>query len=159
MSCKMGAGEKVKKSIGEKELAVQEVKKIDYNNVVRSMDEVTRRDLGDGYINIYSKTYGALTVVLDFVDMLKVTREWQGFCIQSTNTKKEGRNPSLYPVAYRYENGKTIVKKIHSILGIEVPEGFVIDHLDGNTFNNRRSNFEVVTRGENTRRARIKKEV
>lgn len=37
------------------------------------------------------------------------------------------------------------------------PRGYVIDHVNGDTFDNRKSNLEVVTRAENTRRAQIKK--
>lgn len=138
-------------------MVVQEVKEIDYFNIVKGFDPATKRNLGSFILVINSKTYGEKELVLDYCDYLMLKRFWSGFCIQSTNTKKEGKNPSLYPVVWKYENGKTIVRKVHSVLGIEVPEGYVIDHLDGNTFNNQRSNFEVVTRAENTRRAQIKR--
>lgn len=108
-------------------------------------------------IEIKSKTYGIKQLELDYFDVHNLVQKYSGFCIQSTNTKGENKNPSLYPVVWKYENGKTIVRKVHSVLGIEVPKGHVIGHLDGNTFNNQRSNLEVVTRAENTRRAQIKR--
>lgn len=138
-------------------MAVQEVKEIDYYGIVKNFDPATKRDLGSVDIPINSKTYGLRILELSFVDYYMIKREYRGFCIQSTNTKREGKNPSLYPVVWKYEDGKTIVRKVHSVLGIKVPDGYVIDHLDGDTFNNNRSNLEVVTRAENTRRAQVKR--
>lgn len=138
-------------------MAVQEVKEIDYYNVIRGFDEETKKSFGDMEFTIKSKTYGEKVMKIGVSNFWALTHFWQGFCIQSTNTKREGKNPSLYPVVWRYENGKTIVRKVHSALGIQVPEGFVIDHLNGDTFDNRRENLEVVTRAENTRRAQIKR--
>ena len=138
-------------------MVVQEVKEIDYYKVIGSMDDKTKIGFGDMEFKINSKTYGQKTVHIGVSDFYALTHFWSGFCIQSTNTKGKGKNPSLYPVVWRYENGRTIVRKIHSVLGLQVPEGYVVDHLDGNTFNNRRNNLEVVTRAENTRRAQVKK--
>lgn len=106
---------------------------------------------------INSKTYGEKVLLLDFPDLITASN-WRGFCIQSTNKKSKGQNPSLYPVVWKYENGKTIVRQVHKVLGIGCPIGHVIDHLNGNTFDNRRCNLEVITRAENTRRAQLKKE-
>lgn len=109
-------------------------------------------------INISSKTYGTKVLKISCRDFyLFISDEWRGFCIQSTNKKSKGQNPSLYPVVWKYKNGKTIVRQVHKVLGIECPIGHVIDHLNGNAFDNRRCNLEVITRAENTRRAQLKK--
>lgn len=47
------------------------------------------------------------------------------------------------------------VRMHHFILGLrphELPHGHVVDHVDGNSLNNMRSNLEVVTQTENMRR-------
>ena len=110
-------------------------------------------------ILINSKTNGEHYTIVDkkALDHLQSFPGFRGFCIQSTNTKKEGRNPSLYPCIYG-RDPRTLryyVKQIHKVLIPIVPYGFVIDHKDGDTFNNRFSNLEIVTRAENTRRAQI----
>ena len=104
-------------------------------------------------ILIKSKTHGEHIVQLSTREDYDAVRKYNGVCIQSTNTRRPGKNPTLYPCVHKYENGKTIVKQVHRVLGIEVPEGYVIDHIDGDTFNNCRFNLEVVTRAENTRRS------
>jgi hypothetical protein len=38
--------------------------------------------------------------------------------------------------------------------GILIPEGFVVDHIDGDGCNNHISNLEIVSHGENIRRAK-----
>lgn len=41
---------------------------------------------------------------------------------------------------------------LHRFL-VSCPEGFVVDHVNGDTLDNRRTNLEVVTVSENNRRA------
>lgn len=101
---------------------------------------------------IESQTYGVRYVKLDFLQYVEICRNFRGFCIQSTNRKNEGQNPTLYPCVYDYKNGKTIVKQVHRALNLDIPKGHVVDHLNGDTFDNRLCNLEVVTRAENTRR-------
>lgn len=83
---------------------------------------------------------------------------FRGLCIQSTNTKKIGKNPTLYPCVYGKDpyTEKPFVKQIHRVIIPFVPSGHVVDHVNGNTFDNRLENLEVVTRAENTRRAQRK---
>lgn len=113
-------------------------------------------------LRIYSKTNGTHLLRLNHEDYRTIFSYpgFKGICIQSTNTKREGRNPSLYPVIYGKDpyTEKPYVKQIHKILIPAVPKGHVVDHINGNTFDNRRENLEIVTRAENTRRAQIKKE-
>ncbi len=110
---------------------------------------------------IYSKTNGRHLLKMDTVEYNLLFRYpgFKGICIQSTNTKRAGRNPSLYPVIYGKDpqTGKPFVKQIHKVLIPYVPRGLVVDHINGDTFDNRRKNLEVVTRAENTRRAQITK--
>lgn len=112
-------------------------------------------------LSMFSKTNGKHILKLDAKSFK--TLIWypgfRGLCIQSTNTKKEGNNPTLYPCIYGRDprTGRRYVKQIHRILRPYVPTGHVVDHIDGDTFNNELRNLEIVTRAENTRRARIKK--
>jgi hypothetical protein len=140
-------------------MLAQKVKEVDYYDIIQNFDSKTKEDLGISEIEISSKTNGVKILKLRYSDYIMLKHFWGGFCIQSTNTKGKGKgkNPSLYPVVWRYEKGKTIVKKVHSALGIEIPKGYVVDHLNGNTFDNRPCNLEVVTRAENTRRAQVKR--
>lgn len=112
-------------------------------------------------LKIYSKTNGTHLLKLDYEDYYTIFRYpgFKGICIQSTNTKREGRNPTLYPVIYgkNPQTDRPYVKQIHKIIMPVAPRGYVIDHVNGDTFDNRKSNLEVVTRAENTRRAQIKK--
>lgn len=110
---------------------------------------------------IYSKTNGRHLLTMDYEKYYELLRYpgFRGICIQSTNTKKEGKNPTLYPVIYGKDpqTGKPFVKQIHKVLIPYVRLGNVVDHINGDTFDNRLENLEVVTRAENTRRAQRKK--
>lgn len=83
---------------------------------------------------------------------------FKGLCIQSTNTKREGRNPTLYTCVYGKHPVTMVpyVKQVHRVLIPSVPKGYVVDHVNGNTFDNRFENLEIVSRAENTRRAQLK---
>lgn len=112
-------------------------------------------------MRIYSKTNGTRVLQLDerSYKTLFSYPGFRGFCIQSTNSKKGGRNPTLYPCIYG-RDPRTLrhyVKQVHRVLIPIVPFGCVVDHIDGNTFNNELRNLEVVTRAENTRRAQLKR--
>jgi hypothetical protein len=58
-----------------------------------------------------------------------------------------GQKP--YARRYCYKSKKRILMH-RQIMGF--PEGLVVDHLNDNSLDNRRSNLEAVTVGENTRR-------
>ena len=111
-------------------------------------------------IPMYSKTNGRHILKLDTksLSILIWYPGFRGLCIQSTNTKKEVNNPTLYPCIYGRDprTSRHYVKQIHKILCPYVPAGHVVDHVDGDTFNNELRNLEIVTRTENIRRAQIK---
>lgn len=102
---------------------------------------------------IISPTYGEKVVKIDFKSYVEICRNFKGFCIQSTNRKKEGQNPTLYPVVYGEIDGRKVVKQVHRAIFQNIPPGYVVDHLNGDTFDNRLCNLEIVTRAENTRRS------
>lgn len=55
-----------------------------------------------------------------------------------------------YAARGMHENGKIrIIKLHHEIIG-RPPEGYEIDHINGNRLDNRRSNLRVVTHQQNT---------
>lgn len=63
---------------------------------------------------------------------------------QAGNTSKPGNDPRWY--AMRKEGGVTVY--LHRAVACP-PAGLVVDHIDGDTLDNRRSNLRVVTHREN----------
>lgn len=63
--------------------------------------------------------------------------------------------PHMIRVNY---NGKLYA--IHRIIWTleveDIPEGYIIDHIDGNPFNNRLTNLRCITVAENTRNAKLR---
>lgn len=70
------------------------------------------------------------------------------------------------PTGYKYyEIGTTINKrkirtKVHRVVwtffNVSIPEGYEINHIDGNKFNNRIENLELVTHLENMKHAKAR---
>lgn len=48
-----------------------------------------------------------------------------------------------------HENGKLVIVKMHQAILGKQPEGFVIDHINGNKLDNRRCNLRIVTYQQN----------
>lgn len=46
---------------------------------------------------------------------------------------------------------------IYTLIHGEIPDGYIIDHLDGNGFNNKIENLALKTRGENMRNRKVNK--
>lgn len=60
--------------------------------------------------------------------------------------KWNGRGPNMYPATYvRGHKNKVVV---HRML-MSPPDGYEIDHIDGNELNNQRSNLRIVSRSQN----------
>jgi hypothetical protein len=74
---------------------------------------------------------------------------------------KEYDNRTKLPLAWRITHNKAryqahrIIYVLHS--KIEIPDGFIIDHLDGNPFNNKLDNLKLKTIRENNQNVRKKK--
>lgn len=49
----------------------------------------------------------------------------------------------------------TYAKKLHRVV-TGAPRGMVVDHINGNTFDNRRSNLRVCTRSDNTKNQKLR---
>lgn len=60
------------------------------------------------------------------------------------------KSRTFYPAASDKENGKRKWRKLHRLILGEDVKG-VIDHIDGNTFNNQRSNLRVCENRDNIR--------
>jgi hypothetical protein len=78
------------------------------------------------------------------VDMLDVLAGWRFFVNWVDRKRGIGW-------VRGYKNGKSAY--IHRLL-MDVPEGFVVDHVDGDTLNNRLENLRVVTPQENAQNKR-----
>lgn len=57
--------------------------------------------------------------------------------------------------AIRFENKKKV--RMHRLIAErvfgEIPEGYVVDHINHNSLDNRRENLEVITQSENMKRS------
>ena len=93
--------------------------------------------------------YFAIVDDADYEELAK--RKW---CVSG-----DSRTPQLkYAVRrlLREEAGGSarIVVKMHNVL-CPPPPGFIVDHINGNALDNRRSNLRIATRGENQRNTKI----
>lgn len=83
--------------------------------------------------------------IIDDSDFKLVSKYRWGFI-----SKKKRKH--MYPVTFISNNGKAGILSMHRLIVGEVPDGLVVDHVNGNSLDNRRSNLEIVTHGENIRR-------
>ena len=95
-------------------------------------------------IPINSKTHGEHLFFIDGEDFDKIRGFKWGF--------SKNRDNNLYVARGKYN---PVDKKISSIklhrLIMNCPEGLEVDHIDGNTLNNCRSNLRICTKDENKR--------
>jgi hypothetical protein len=82
-------------------------------------------------------------------------RGWDG----NNNTVLKTPNYTIgrYPRTSVRHNGKTYYYGIHQLVARcfigEVPNGFVVDHIDSNIYNPRLSNLQIITQQENNKKA------
>jgi len=89
-------------------------------------------------------TKGFVTVVDDEDFEWLTQRKWHA-CI--------GNRGKVYA---RSRNGGRTKIRMHQLI-MNPPDGFCVDHIDGNTMNNQRSNLRICTQAENGRNSRINK--
>lgn len=99
----------------------------------------------DGDIAFISLTKGHQTLI-DAIDLPLVER-WNWFA---------SINSQLQPYAVRrsYDVTPSKVIRLHRII-LDAPEWLDVDHIDGNTLNNRRSNLRLATRSQNCQNQKV----
>lgn len=94
-------------------------------------------------IPINSPKYGLKYFFIDGEDFVKV-KKYTWWLNYSKHTD------SFYIDSEYKDNKKRIKVKLHRYL-VDCPEGMVVDHIDGNTLNNCRSNLRICKLSENSR--------
>lgn len=97
----------------------------------------------DAHIVIVSRTHGVHTAIVDAHDIDLV--EGYSWCVRKDRTRRDGA--SFLPVA---RVGGRVTRMHHLIIG-RPPDGLVVDHIDGQPLNNRRSNLRLATPAMNSR--------
>lgn len=73
------------------------------------------------------------------------------------SASNESRKTKWYAVRFEIVCGKKVKIRMHRSVvqyaGHSIPEGHVVDHINHNSLDNRRSNLEVITQTENMRRS------
>jgi hypothetical protein len=90
----------------------------------------------------YAKTLRAVIDVDDLEKAQSITGKWLATYTNHTN----------YVITVEVIDGKKVTTPLHRFLYEHIPEGLVVDHINHDTLDNRRSkNLRVVTVGENAR--------
>lgn len=100
-------------------------------------------------LTFISKTHGKFTTLLDNEDFNRV-KDSGKWCV----VIKRGRPYFQKRVDYTKETRGRIVELHRWLMG--EPEGMYVDHIDGNTLNNSRTNLRVCTNAANIRNGRIR---
>lgn len=101
-------------------------------------------------LEIKSKIHGEFKVLLDDEDYLKVTT--LGRTARWCARVCKGRHSLVY-FQKRLTNGKLI--ELHRFL-MNFPQGMVVDHINGNTLDNRRENLRAIKNRSNVRKGKIR---
>lgn len=89
------------------------------------------------------KTNNKYSILVDMEDYERLSKyTWYA--------RKDTKSGKRYATAYTYTNGKRIVTGMHRLLlGLSLYDGKIVDHINGNTLDNRKSNLRLATRGQN----------
>lgn len=97
---------------------------------------------------IHSKACGRIVVTIsteDFERVLSNKNRW--------NVSKMGRRNKTYIYVYTRFGEKKI--GLHRFI-MNPPDGMVVDHIDGNTLNNLRTNLRICTHSQNLKNAAVR---
>lgn len=97
-------------------------------------------------IFVKSKHLGEVEVLIDTEDLELLENLNNTWCVHSNRKMSK-----FYINGYhRLENGRPRLIHLHRYI-LNAPKGKVVDHLNGNTFDNRKANLRVVTQNENSK--------
>ena len=103
---------------------------------------------------IESRTYGELEVLIDDEDLESV-QEHTWHVIKAHNGKFYVNTHVKHPDGGIYESGydkgrpKRTLLQLHRFIA-KAPKGKVVDHINGNTLDNRKENLRIVTHKQNS---------
>lgn len=84
--------------------------------------------------------------IVDDEDYQQLAEAKQLYCWHATKPDEAGR---VYAVRTKSIHGKKIKIRLHRQL-LDAPDGLYVDHINGNTLDNRRANLRLATNPQNT---------
>lgn len=81
---------------------------------------------------------------------LAIRQEWHGYISRQRRTNGDWRKARKYITRHIYKDGKRTTEEFHRVI-LNVQKGFEIDHINGDTLDNRRSNLRICTKSGNMR--------
>jgi hypothetical protein len=101
-------------------------------------------------LKIKSKKHGSFQVKLDNEDYEKVTNTWRSpkWCVRICKKRH-----NLVYLQKRLPSQRLI--ELHRFV-IGAKKGDIVDHINGNTLDNRKSNLRIVSNGANIRKGKIR---
>jgi len=109
--------------------------------VVKMTEEIkAKRDELAKIIKVVSPKHGVFNFIVDADEFIKLSKKkWY----------LQKYRAYAYAVRVERKNGTRKWFKLHRVI-TNAPEGMVVDHINGNTLDNRKSNLRVCTLGQNT---------
>lgn len=101
-------------------------------------------------LTINSKKHGTFKIKLDDEDYLKATTTWKspGWCVRKCQNRE-----NLFYFQKRLPGGNLI--ELHRWL-MNFPKKGVVDHINGNTLDNRKENLRVISNADNLRKGKLR---